>query len=522
MKRLLYVLLLIGMVPVYLFADEFGDFRIPAHSVYTVSGDLNGNQQSNLSNYSTGSYRDWRYSGEMSGTGYYLWDSDPLRASAAFSVGLSGGLNGARTHMVADTVYPDRKQSNDHNETSECWNLRGETRIYPWTFPAGFLLNASGSGSYAQDWSTYFTQESGFGNDFKRHRDDEVWSYNYSISGTMAVGLGRVRDASDIYVVDILLERLLKTGALTRALNPASRTKLAQLFYTRKSFSTVHDNPQKLFWQEVERLLREDGALRDTGLDAYDVYRIADPYYGASSDYRNPVITTFQRQKGFFAGLAVQARHSDLISQKWVREHTVQYIADTLTTDTVINASSHQHLYYDDYSIGPMVEYHLPLGMRWQFDVASEVLFPTDNGSNAMDADTRFAVQYVFADRWWAEGSFRHERLILHPENDFSNGRPIKVPKGFNTSRYADWWSVQTGFRIGYYIEDRLTATFTISQDQNGAQNPDFVYHSGHSYERWTSMSIGLSYNFLGRLRIPGLGIDSPQAPLPGGGNWFR
>ncbi len=93
-------------------------------------------------------------------------------------------------------------------------------------------------------------------------------SNNQNLSGSISVGVGRVRDATSVYQTQVLEQRLLRTGALKRRLSRDAIRQLAKLFSMQGDFGLVHDYPGKHFWREVERILRENGSLAGESLDA--------------------------------------------------------------------------------------------------------------------------------------------------------------------------------------------------------------------------------------------------------------
>jgi hypothetical protein len=148
----------------------------------------------------------------------------------------------------------------------ESWSLGGSHRRYPWAVPIGFEAAANLGGSYAQSWSAQdvrtFLLESGGSIETNRSDNVERWSYQNSVAASASAGWGRVRNATGIYDALVLEERLLGTGALTRALSPAARRRLADVMYLRGALDTVRERPGRFLWQEIERVLSEDGALR--------------------------------------------------------------------------------------------------------------------------------------------------------------------------------------------------------------------------------------------------------------------
>src|SRR5206468_4021204 len=115
--------------------------------------------------------------------------------------------------------------------------------------------------------------------------------------------------------------RLRETGVLSGELSAAARERLASLYTLESSVAFAHERPTKYFWRELERLLREDGALGDGGLDAYSVQRLLEPlaFVGSAA-----------RPRGFSVGpqivLSTQRFHSSQgleVSQAFYQDDTL-------------------------------------------------------------------------------------------------------------------------------------------------------------------------------------------------------
>src|SRR5262249_5648251 len=129
--------------------------------------------------------------------------------------------------------------------------------------------------------------------------------YMYGANADVSIGWGRVRDATPVFSALLLEERLQRDHMLARTLSVDARNKLAALIAIEGDFAEVHDEPDKAFWSEVERIVREDGALTDGRFDAHAANHVReDLHVGRMS---------FYRQTGWFARLVVSGRHQDVV-----------------------------------------------------------------------------------------------------------------------------------------------------------------------------------------------------------------
>src|SRR4029078_3438604 len=77
--------------------------------------------------------------------------------------------------------------------------------------------------------------------------------------------------------------------------------KVAELYSLRGNFGVPHDQPEKFFWKELERTLREEGAIADSGFDAYALHHADDALVVAGFGFFRPV--------GWFVGPTLELDH---------------------------------------------------------------------------------------------------------------------------------------------------------------------------------------------------------------------
>jgi len=509
-RRLLALTCVMCILPHVLKADGFADFRIPKHKVYNLGGRLTG--------WAENDYRDYqservRTSYEVSNGvlwGRWLYDSDPLRADLTLYLYGSGDLRSWRSKNTPDDTTVSQLKTN-WQDLSESWRLQASTRYYPFPVPVGLTAGTGAQGSYAQGWSSQYWKSTQGAHLSTNRQDHEAFIFDYNITANVGLGVGRVRDASPVYDIYVLEKRLRDLGVLTRELKPETRRRLAQVWVAGTDHTIIRDRPHKYFWQDVERILREDGALREEGLDAYSAYRIAESYRSGSSwvgpgVWPSPrslseAFGRFRRDCGWFAGLVVEGQHEHHIERRFTRAREQEADSGVYSLDTSHSASARIENFDDDFLFGPQLEFHRPLGWPLQLDAVSTIFLPQDNMAHAIRATTSVKLTYLVADRWVASGTVQHQRLI----EEYSYPR-------YDRRERTDSWTVSVGANVQYFVEDRLSLALSLSHSQGRTAYEHTGYDPTVSYTRSNMAMLGISYDFLGVMEAPGL---IPRATLP-------
>jgi hypothetical protein len=493
-------LALLSLVAAAAAADEFDDFRIPAHhqldwsaSFGGIAGSASGDYQNAFGN---GAGRGRSVGGNTLGRFSWLADSDPRLTSISVVYFATGTRTWNATESFLDQgpINSIRLQNNASARTaSESWSLDASHRCYPWALPLGFTVGLASRGSYNQawlhdnDWSDV-TFAGGRTVSLGRRRTTD-WRYDHVTSAIAGVGLGRVRDATPVYEIHVLEQRLLQTGALTRPLSSAARQQLAALFSLRGSYGSFRERPARFLWKEVERIVGEDGALAAGGLDAYSVLRAGEPVYGGAGSGRDGLPSSLiARLRGFFVGAVLADFHQQQIDRNDQSQFRQDVVNDTLQPPSDLTQSQRYEAHFDRVLAGPSVEFHRPIGDRWQFDATGKALFPTRKEDKGLLVNHSGSVTGVLADRWLAS-------LFLTQSRSLSRHAS---PLG-DVIDFDDWgWSY--GLSWNYYLEDRLSLQFVISESQ--AKHGSYQYSS---HQRSAGLNLGLTYRFLGRYQAPGI-----------------
>jgi len=470
------------VVPARASDDPFADFRIPDHTwrTGTAQFDLAGGHSASGPGRATG------FQTIASASVSRSHDSDVLQHSLGFSL---GGYVQSQTGRQELGLLPYWSSlSSFARAYSEHWSLSGSLRAYPWKDLLGldlqgYVQGAAGRSRSREDLASWRSEPPPTTRSERRlSQTGQAYSYQATLQATL--GLGRVRDATVVYEVHLLEQRLRESGALARALSPAAREKLAALYYVASDFSAAYERPDRFVWREIERVLREDGALGERGLDAYSVLRARERYVPA------PGVT---RMRGYYVGPVVSLRHYHNIARQEVRWDQREFLDDVLVASSSDGAGERRDYSFDQAQVGGRAQYFRPLGWRWQLDAEALALLPVRPGEHGQTVDSHLRAVWFVADRWAAEARVSQHRSWARLRGD--------------VRAREDAWSVAYGASLTYYVEDHLALQAALNEQQTHT-----TYVDGDATYRAGSLSLGLSYRFLGALDAPGL--IEPVRPL--------
>jgi hypothetical protein len=490
---LLGTLLCMALITTLASADDFSDFRIPRHSLFngTLGLSFDGSRQG--SHVGLSSDLNKQLTGRMNAYLDWWMDSDELQRELSFSLSPY-----YRYYQYAGT-YPSgslgakSKHDQKNHDWQEAGTLSAALRKYPVVSPWALELGASLKCNFSQSRYQYESEnDNPDAYEIKYIQYEKSWGYDYYASLSAGIGYGRVRDATAIYTVQVLEDRLTATGALKNPLTKTAREKLAALFYNQGMYASIHDRSGKFFWKDVEQVLRDEGALSNTTLDAYSLYRADENTIPSEINGRTySLVKGFTRYSGYWAGLTVQGNHDHYINRDWTNHYNILHSTPDQHSDEVTRFIRYDY-WTDHIWMGVRGEYHKPLGMRWQVDGSGSLLFPTDRMSKSMQLSTDVSLVYQISDRFQF--------------NVYGNqNRDLEKSGTRYGVKYLDNWSVNLGAGIYYYIEDNLRAglSYTNSQQRLFPQSSSSS-NDGRYYESDDYFTVGLSYHFLGRGEIQG------------------
>jgi hypothetical protein len=466
-------------VPALVGADAFSDFKVPAHSTRFGSAELSASGDW-LDDNSSGTTTEVNHTDSRLRSRFgFEHDSDPLQYRVDLSI--RGRADG---HSTTNDQHRFNFQMNeaDRGEVfEESWDLSSSVRAYPWRRPLGMELLAHGNGSYVQEWlrQSSFMTGSPPGVHQETRRSDQGHRHIHRAFLQGQIGYGRVRDATVVYDVHVLAERLLSTRAISGPLSDQARERLAELFFVGGDYHLAHERSERYFWQDVETILRDAGALSKDSLDPYSTLLITEPY-GPLQQSRG-----YQRRRGWFAGPVVIASHVRSGNDYDSSFEQQDFFADSLVNFTQQSVSGKTTNSFDQFQLGGRVEYHVPLGWDWQLDAVSEVTVPMRPDEHGLTAGSAARVVWFIADRWRADAWIDHLRMIFEPRD---------------SDVVQESWDVDFGSGLAYFLEDRTNLFVQVGQQQSESH---VQYWDG--FRRDTQARLGVSYRFLGALEAPGL-----------------
>jgi hypothetical protein len=479
--RLLRPLFLL-LLPSTALADPFDDFRIPEHRVFSWTANLStGAAYEQAGLFYGGDRKDGTAQASMGTDASWLYDSDPRRTF--FAVGLSAA--GDRHGTDQDDMFETARLRG--SALMERWAIFLSDRRYPWDVPLGLDLGLQAEGRYGQSWSNdrtwndYYWLNIAEENRASTHREQ----YNHWVGARAMLGAGRVRDATAVYDIWVLEDRLRSRGVLRGPLSVATREKLSALLYNSFSYELVLDRPGRRYWEDFIEILQRDENFAGTW-DPVSAMRVLEPFFGPELSFsrfvsRSPIA----RQRGWFAGVASEASYQDQRVNSTASRFLQQTVSDTLQPPLISDSASTSSDRGRALRVGPRVEWHRPLGPHWQVDAQTEQMFQmqdigTFDFPTAMFSYTRASVDWLVTDRWLASIDAFHNLILFRQDDIWINGI----------------WGVGVGGTLSWFLEDHLQ----LALSADGSQHRDFA-GLGRQYHA----SLSLSYRFAGRIENPGL-----------------
>ena len=477
------------LVPSWCAADPFNEFRIPAHSWQSGTASFS----MNASRYDASSAgiadqmsksRNARVSGDLRFDRAY--DSD--RLAHGWTVAASHDLSLGRSESATSYDFSSEhdRQNGWNRAPAEGAVLSAYLRSYREDSRIGLQLSASGGAQWREDlWrSDRVILDDLTGSRTETRESRQQVDYRYSADLSAMLGLGLVRDATVVQDVYVIESRLKEAGVLSRPLSAAARAQLAQLLQTIPRLSRVHYRPTRFAWREIERVLREDGALVNGRLDAYS-QSYAMESYRVGRDWR--------RATGSFVGLMLRGRHEHQIQRE--DQHTTyrSFVADTLYDARENSFARREDSEINQLDVGPSLEWHRPMGWRWQWDAFSRALIGARTKEKGLLTESGIAVAWLVADRWQAHGSMQQFREYRAPETGQG---------GYSVDR----WCVGTTLSLDYFLEDHLKVTARYGQrQQRSTPFSPYLPSPRPFFNRIDDFYLALTYRFLGRVSAPGL-----------------
>lgn len=459
--------------------DLYADFHVPEHRSFSCL--LRSGGSGSWSNSNTGFGTSHASSGSGQLSSQLSWSSE---SEARLSdVRLETSVDGGQTRF-RDRPFPTSEATRLQRQGDQRLALHGGERCYF----GGSMLAVELSAGALLDFHQFVSSEArrDLNGTFEDFIGSENLAHFYGQQGTVSVsvGHGRVRDVSGVFATQLIEQRLLATGRLAHALSPGARLRLAQLHYIADDFVAAHDRPSRYFWREAERVLREDGALREGTLDAYTLERLLEPAFRSA---------TFRRTTGCFVGPFWFGNETRGHRDAEIRLSRTVLDNGTLIFNDFSSSSQRTSLDEQQAGVGMSGEVHRPMGMRWQTDAFASTSYEV-GPRRAWGAFASLQAEYMIADRWHASAQLRHQLRS----------------RRLNGTRTEPAWRFDSAAGLSYLVEDSWSIDAEFFTIQSQSRDGDFSLSP--SYQRASRLTFGLTYRPFGRFAAPGLGLSEHLA----------
>jgi hypothetical protein len=483
MRRLAAALILASSLPASARAasdaadSAYWDYRIPDHHWRQWTANLAGSWNHSDNSFFGARNRSGHLLGQLGTRASGGFDSDEL--FQAWDASLT--FHGARRHLeqfYSDPLSEELFESSDRELQQQVAGFYA-LRAYPWAFPLGLTASTTQRLDFNQRFVSTDHERTSSGLRQVDFGSSSSGRWLWSADASIGTGLGRTRDVTPVYEAQVLEDRLLHSGALARPLSRPARERLIALHTVRGDLGFAHQRPDKYFWEEVQRVLVEDGALAGESMSLYDAHRILEP----------PTIRgRIFRSAGWFVGPSVRLSMQQTNFVEEYANTSEVYLADTLAF------SSGSEYVFEDFRRNDFVrtvltaEYHHPAGPNWQYDIRQQTSI--DEFGKNMRSDTNASAMWVVSDRWLATASFVH----------------LMLWDGEGWERAPRAWAIQYGADLSYFLEDQWAITLSAREYQD---------HFDTGFIRAGDYSLGITRVITGLFEAPG--ITAAMRPIPGG-----
>jgi hypothetical protein len=466
--------------------DPYTDFRIPEARSFTwlVRADARG---SDIFLHDSGRQHELRTAdaGLLSSAHHHA-ESEPRTSDLFLSV--SGNWFANRQSDV--NTFPGFLDDRDDDADRATYRASGSAATTHYLGGSRWGIDAGATATY--EYMRFAnTQQSRFGAGTGETRNSFEFAYRYYHAAAdlaLGPGFGRVRDVTGVFDMQVLEQRLEDTGRLAHPLSPAARQRLAELFSVANDFQAAHDRPDRYLWRDVERILREDGAIAAGTFDAWSLMRALEPATLSIAVLRR----AGWRVSGAYE-LRVDRGHADSDN----RVESVTFLNGVPTSSSSSLSSSRRSL-DDEQGFAVLdADVHRPLGMRWQADLSGALRYG-DGPRRRLIASYAAGLSYVLADRWLATAAF----------SEVSSSEQIEG------ARSSPGWTILGAGQLSYFFEDSWSVFASVDHQQARplrSINDTPLVPDG--FWRQTQVQFGLTYRPSGRFEAPGLGVSERLAP---------
>lgn len=489
--------------------DDFADFRIPTHRVLSWTGNFYGAWRGSTSDVVTSRMRSGYFFGTTGSNFVRLGDGERGFTTLSLSAFLDG--NRASDRQSGYEQSPALSRSFDQQlarrSTAERGNVFYSFGRYVGRAPIVLGADVRALGDLNQTWTD--SRDASSRTDFASSTDewtetnDRGRRSEATVSLRPRAGIGRVRDATGVYTARVIEERLRRDGALTRALTHQARQNLTNLLTLSDAYDVPHERPAKGLWAEIERILRDDGALAPGGLDPSSTQHAGEPLLVGRGGRGGLPGAIVLRQRGASASAFVNGLHQRTTG--FAEGGSRSQLTFNGVPQPIVSSSFSQRsvMTSDAIDAGLQAEWHRPVGLRVQLDASAETSVPLRSQDDGLAARMNGQASWMVADRWFVQGSVSQRRDLLQ------NARDGKTQQ--------DSWNLDLFGQVSYAVEDRVTIQLGLLDSQWGVRGPGDRFSSSRAYRRKQSVTLGLTYRFAGRFTAPEFeALSLRPRPAPG------
>jgi hypothetical protein len=484
-----FAVLLLTAAPGVARADDFSDFRIPANRVLLWNGSVNGSARWQGNTHAEGHNESGGEYGNLTTAFFYRREDDSRLRDLSLNVRGSGD----RSHNASRDLDPFlRLSARDAMERTVNGSLavRDIEHWYPGRLPVSVIGEVAGN---LDDWRRWASSRDlvsdTTGYYFEGSDASNQWDYANTLSGSLGVGVGRVRNATGLYEALVFEQRLLSSGALSRPLGPEAKRQLAALFYARRNYSGTMDRPAATVWGAIEDILHRDGALAGGTLDARRLFETVNPFIGSRS-YGSPdalPVSPVIRLRGWSVQAIASARTEQQIRRLERNRRGVFIAGGTPFVSRTFDRVSQPA---DAVGGGLQAEFHRPAGLRWQLDASLRAEASVASKRHGFSERAAGSAMFIVADRWLASASLSHQRIVeRHASRDYAR----------------DGWALENAASLAYWLNDHLDLNLSLRQAWSHYRRDPYFYRGFGSRGQYGQASVGIGYRFASFTEVPGI-----------------
>ena len=456
-------------------ADEYADFRIPEHAVVFATGTFSTSGSRFVTSAPEFASTDLRHSGLLGAAYSRRFEAD----AHAWSTSFSGGASGTRQRTAAEPAVFDDRTLARSADAGERFRVAAGYARFLGPHDVRVSLDGSVDAAYRQFWTSAWQEDQQDSVLVRQESDLQAWLYSPSYRISVGTGIGRLRDVTGLYQTLLLERRLVAAGVLVRPLSGAARQRLAELVYLRGAAGSVRERPARGTWHEVERILRDDGALADDPMPAEAALEAIEPVLGATSSIsRDALSSDLFRERGtaLVVSLAgVETRETQRRDEHYLNRATAPGLPDVISE---FRDSQHSKIVTDRYPLEVRILHSHPVGLHRVWSGSLGFSRELRTGRQHSAASGGASTTWILVDRWVADVAANWTRDWPSDSDAFPGSA----------------WGFGLDSSLRYHIEDHVALSLTVSHVQ---------YRSGTDYRRSEGYSAGITYRFAGRLIAP-------------------